>query len=344
MNDMSEQQRAARSAAGESPDTAGLDEALSALMDGEATEVDINRVLTHIPDARARATWMRYQGISRALQGDGGPLIDLSGPVMAAVNAGQPLVARTGFRARISRRMSSVRVKSLLRPTARFALAASVFALVLAGSRLAGLFNTPPADLQSPVARLPGPEWLDTQSGSARTAGYNEQLAHLSLAAATTDYNGLARQQLQGYLLMQSGQLVPNTARDGGDERLSLLANIDGGAALASGAALAIARSEWDSWRLEWLPAGFVRADDAQGAAVGKTFSDGLARFTVVVEFLPGLALAGEGRARRGSTIAYTRALQLAGRPALVTVLGEVPVDTARRLADAVRWGAVDVN
>jgi len=40
---------------------------------------------------------------------------------------------------------------------------------------------------------------------------------------------------------------------------------------------------------------------------------------------------------REGSTASYTRGLVLAERPVLVTVIGEVPVNTARMVADGVR-------
>ena len=41
---------------------------------------------------------------------------------------------------------------------------------------------------------------------------------------------------------------------------------------------------------------------------------------------------------RDGSTVSYTRGMQLEGRPVLVTVIGEVPINTARMVADSVRW------
>jgi sigma-E factor negative regulatory protein RseB len=40
--------------------------------------------------------------------------------------------------------------------------------------------------------------------------------------------------------------------------------------------------------------------------------------------------------ARNGSTISYTRGMRLPGQPLLVTVLGEVPVNTARMVADSI--------
>ena len=46
----------------------------------------------------------------------------------------------------------------------------------------------------------------------------------------------------------------------------------------------------------------------------------------------------GEGLVRKGGTITYTRGLHITGRPVLVTVIGEVPVNTARMVANSVSW------
>ena len=46
----------------------------------------------------------------------------------------------------------------------------------------------------------------------------------------------------------------------------------------------------------------------------------------------------GEGVVQRGSTLSYTRGMRLGGSPVLVTVVGEVPVNTARMVADSLRW------
>ncbi len=46
----------------------------------------------------------------------------------------------------------------------------------------------------------------------------------------------------------------------------------------------------------------------------------------------------GEGVVRSGGTTSYTRGLRLAEQPILVTVIGEVPVNTARMVADSVAW------
>lgn len=91
------------------------------------------------------------------------------------------------------------------------------------------------------------------------------------------------------------------------------------------------------SWRIAWLPAGFVPTDKAPARSRRKSFTDGLASFSVFFESLPGAIKPGEGVEREGSTVAYTRGVILDQRPVLVTVLGEIPTNTARMVADSVR-------
>ncbi len=92
------------------------------------------------------------------------------------------------------------------------------------------------------------------------------------------------------------------------------------------------------AWNVAWLPAGFMLTDAVADTSYNKSFTDGLAIFSVFVELTPGLSEPGAGLARRGGTTAYTRGTEISGRRVLVTVLGEVPVNTARRVADSIGW------
>jgi len=92
------------------------------------------------------------------------------------------------------------------------------------------------------------------------------------------------------------------------------------------------------SWIIEWLPAGFVSTDASEGRSGRRTYTDGLAVFSVFLEDLDREIRPGEGLVRTGGTTSYTRGLNLAGQPVLVTVIGEIPVNTARMVADSVSW------
>lgn len=74
-----------------------LRESLSALMDDEANELEIERVLTRIEsDAEMRATWIRYHRVRDALAGRDSRLdtLDISAGVMAAISAGPEVSQR----------------------------------------------------------------------------------------------------------------------------------------------------------------------------------------------------------------------------------------------------------
>jgi sigma-E factor negative regulatory protein RseB len=91
-------------------------------------------------------------------------------------------------------------------------------------------------------------------------------------------------------------------------------------------------------WIVGWLPRGFAPTDATLGNNRRRTYTDGLAVFSVFLEDLSAELVPGEGLVRQGGTTTYTRGRKLAGQPVLVTVIGEVPVNTARMVADSVRW------
>jgi len=91
-------------------------------------------------------------------------------------------------------------------------------------------------------------------------------------------------------------------------------------------------------WTVGWLPGGFTATDSTLGTGGRRTYTDGLAVFSIFLEDLAEEMQPGEGAVKNGGTTTYTRGMRLAGRPVLVTVIGEVPVNTARMVADSVRW------
>lgn len=91
-------------------------------------------------------------------------------------------------------------------------------------------------------------------------------------------------------------------------------------------------------WNIRWLPGGFTGTELPEADASRQTFTDGLAVFSVFLEELPKEIRPGEGVVRHGGTTSYSRGMTLAGNPVLVTVIGEVPINTARMVADSIRW------
>lgn len=92
------------------------------------------------------------------------------------------------------------------------------------------------------------------------------------------------------------------------------------------------------AWTVGWLPRGFTATDTQVGNSGRRTYTDGLAVFSIFLEDLNVEMRPGEGVVRQGGTTTYTRGLRIGEQPVLVTVIGEVPVNTARMVADSVSW------
>lgn len=96
-------------------------------------------------------------------------------------------------------------------------------------------------------------------------------------------------------------------------------------------------------WHLDWLPPGFQQISsatrkDAQTKSTVDSlmYDDGLARFSVFLESANG-ADVNETRAQLGPTVAVSRRLNTVDGEMMVTVVGEIPIGTAERIALSVR-------
>ncbi len=93
------------------------------------------------------------------------------------------------------------------------------------------------------------------------------------------------------------------------------------------------------AWRSKWIPAGFelaqtgLRKSSASNASVTSLlYADGLAHFSVFLEPLNG-ASARDTRVQLGPTAAVSRRLKTADGEMMITVVGEIPLGTAERIA-----------
>lgn len=92
-----------------------------------------------------------------------------------------------------------------------------------------------------------------------------------------------------------------------------------------------------DGWTLEWQPDGFIAAAaprSGKGKAVA--FSDGLAAFSVFVEPARKIVMP-TGASRIGATTIYMKQLEVDNVDFFVTVVGEIPPITARKVAESVK-------
>lgn len=96
-------------------------------------------------------------------------------------------------------------------------------------------------------------------------------------------------------------------------------------------------------WRSDWLPPGFELTSssshkDAQTNTQVSSlmYDDGLARFSVFLEPLNGATVT-DTRTQLGPTVAVSRRLTTPQGEMMVTVVGEIPIGTAERIALSMR-------
>lgn len=92
-----------------------------------------------------------------------------------------------------------------------------------------------------------------------------------------------------------------------------------------------------DGWALGWRPDGFIpAAAPRSGKGQAVAFSDGLAAFSVFVEPARDILMP-TGASRIGATTVYMKQLEVDDVGFFVTVVGEIPPRTARKVADSVK-------
>lgn len=96
-------------------------------------------------------------------------------------------------------------------------------------------------------------------------------------------------------------------------------------------------------WRSEWLPPGFSltsalerRSPASSDPVSSLLYSDGLARFSVFLEPLHG-AVVEDARSQLGPTVMVSKRVSTADGDVMVTVVGEIPLGTAERVALSMR-------
>ncbi|WP_246065527.1 MucB/RseB C-terminal domain-containing protein [Hydrocarboniclastica marina] len=104
----------------------------------------------------------------------------------------------------------------------------------------------------------------------------------------------------------------------------------------AEGRAPAHKEEDLSNWHPTWTPAGFIaRSKAVDGARRLTTYSDGIASFSVFVEPVGSMTMP-LGASTIGATTAYLHKLTTADTVHRVTVVGEIPPETAMRVAESV--------
>jgi sigma-E factor negative regulatory protein RseA len=167
-------------------------ESLSALLDDEANELEIERVLSRISDDEGlRQTWVRYNAVRASASGHqlAHMSLDISAQLRHAVAA--EAVATPGLKQR------------LLRPIASLAVAASVAAVVVVGGQqLAQIGGDNPYGNGQAVAASSGSPvgMLNSLGATSVQASYGARPIPVLQPATRTAYQELARQRMQKYM------------------------------------------------------------------------------------------------------------------------------------------------
>lgn len=221
----------------------------------------------------------------------------------------------------------------------------------VSGTLEAGVSNVPDSAVHAyDVKKLSA--WYDMKEvGTSRVAGRAAKIIALTpkdqhrygIELHVDDETGLP---LKSLLLSEKGQLLErfqftelDTSGVPSDQVLQPSADCK---------PVALAKSKPDAskpapWRLEWMPPGFelsssaIRKDAASAVQVSSLmYDDGLASFSVFVEPVNGSAVT-DTRTQLGPTVAVSRRLTAPKGDVMVTVVGEVPIGTAERVALSLR-------
>ena len=181
-------------------------ESLSAVMDGEANELELERVLSQMDgdaagESELRQTWVRYSAI-RSVNTEG-----ISPDLSMDISQGVRLAIAQG---KTAGSQSQGAVQRFLKPFASFAVAASVAAtVVIGGQQLSqiGVAGAPSGVLvaSSPVGLI------NTVGATAIQASYGTQSVPLLQPTARTAYRELARQRMQMYMQEHVEQAALNS-------------------------------------------------------------------------------------------------------------------------------------
>lgn len=185
-----------------------LKESLSALLDNEADELELRRVLNASESPEVRETWSRYQIARAAMHNElHTAQIDLSAGIMAAINAEPvPLVEQQETLEQPKKSANSTWIT-------RVAVAASVTLAVLGGVRF---YNQDVIQQDVLVAqseqRLP----VNAQAqGPAVLASYTAQGEEAPMTQAVSGQSAWYEQRLPNYLRQHAQQTSVNKTESG---------------------------------------------------------------------------------------------------------------------------------
>ncbi|MDP2506805.1 MucB/RseB C-terminal domain-containing protein [Oceanobacter sp. 3_MG-2023] len=159
--------------------------------------------------------------------------------------------------------------------------------------------------------------WLDKETG-------------LLLRSDLVDQS---RQVIERYQFaeIRIGQSIPSTEFDAPPDSHQYVSHF------GASAATALIQHQQD-WYPDWVPPGFTRSTESDATAgAALLYSDGLSAFTLFVDQVEQDSMPDMSR-RWGATAAVVRHQRAGERRMRITVVGELPMATAKRIALSVRY------
>lgn len=220
----------------------------------------------------------------------------------------------------------------------------------VSGALASGVSNLPDAAprMLDPLKLM---SWYDLSvQGKSRVAGRDAVIVSLSPRdqhryAFELHLDRKTGLPLRSLMLNEKGQLLERFQMTSLDtDNLPTDADLHASAACKPVERVASTKTEAVAgWRSDWLPPGFelinstVRRDPSRDSAVSSLmYDDGLARFSVFLEPVKEDASA-DVRTQLGPTSAVSRRLNTPRGKVMVTVVGEIPLGTAERIALSMR-------
>ena len=175
-------------------------ESLSALLDDEANELEIERVLTRMAgDPELRQAWVRYNVVRTVAAGQTPTHLelDISSGVRAALDG--------------ENRGTAALKQRFMRPLASMAVAASVAATVVFGGQQLAQLEAERYDGQAIASSISPVGMVNSLGATSVQASYGTRAVPELQPATHTAYQKLARQRLQKYMQEHAEHAALNT-------------------------------------------------------------------------------------------------------------------------------------
>lgn len=197
-----------------------LRESLSALIDGEATELEVARILANSDNNELREAWSRYQlartSLARDVNGVAAVPAGFADRVRSAIDGqaveATPVAVVVASSEAATQQNKPSRLSAALRPLTSFAVAASVAAAVVVGGQQFGSGDTltpAPATLAN-VAGAPSVGMVSSGAVPMQ-ASYGTQAVANRQQMSQQAYQALAERQLERFLKDHAEQATLNT-------------------------------------------------------------------------------------------------------------------------------------